>query len=348
MAVVDDGHDVRSSIISSQIAKHARYGGVIPELAAREHLPALQPVAAQALAAAEADWDSIEGIAVTHAPGLTPALLVGLSYAKGIAAARGLPFVAVNHFTAHIFGSFIEHRERLRDPAAYPIVALVVSGGHTALVRIDADGSAALLGQTLDDAAGEAFDKAAKILNLGYPGGPVVDRLAALGDRSAYDFPRGLTPGGGSPLSPENRLNFSFSGLKTSLLTHLGRLTGQNVKPGAIVELPEAEMHNTLASFQEAVVDVLVRKTRWAAEDAGAPTVALCGGVACNSRLRAAMTEAITTDRALYIAPPKYCTDNAAMIAGLGYYLLQAGEHASFAVDAVPRLGAFTRVPFAL
>lgn len=346
VAVVDDGHLVRSSVIASQIAKHAPYGGVIPELAAREHLEAIELVVGQALADAGVGLHSIDGIAVTHSPGLAPALLVGINYAKGVAATLGVPFVGVNHFLAHVFGAFIDHPGRLADPAAYPILSLVVSGGHTALLVVEADGTCRLVGQTLDDAAGEAFDKAAKLLDLGYPGGPLVDRLAKLGNPAAYTFPRGLTAGSGSPLLPENRLNFSFSGLKTSLLHHLGRRTGQPIGRGEAYILPTADLHDTLASFQEAIVDVLTLKTRWGVDDVGARTVVLCGGVACNSRLRAVMQDAFRSGPPLFIAPPKYCTDNAAMIGGLGYYYLRRGEFSTYDLDAVPRLGTVRSVPF--
>lgn len=350
MALVADGQQVRANIVSSQIAAHARYGGVIPELAAREHLRALQPVLTEALAKGGVTLAEVDAVAVTHAPGLIPALLVGLTYAKGLALALDRPFIAINHMLAHVYGAFLDQPERLRDPASYPVLALIVSGGHTLLLRLDADGGCAVLGQTLDDASGEAFDKAAKVLNLGYPGGPVIDRLAKTGDPRRFAFPRGLTPAGGSPMAPENRLNFSFSGLKTSLLHHLRRHTGAapDADPAAAAtQLSDADLRDTVASYQEAVVDVLARKTLWAVEDIGARTVVLCGGVACNSRLRAVTAERLApTGVPLFIAPPRYCTDNGAMIAGLAFHYLRRGLTSPLDTDALSRFVAAPKVPF--
>lgn len=342
-AIVRDGNEVVANVISSQIAKHAAYGGVIPELAAREHLKAMQPVVDTALREADLSLEQIDGIAVTAHPGLLPALLVGISFAKGLAASLEVPLVGVNHFTAHIYGAFLGQAERLTNPETFPILAVVVSGGHTALVLLQDDGTAEVIGQTLDDASGEAFDKAAKIIGLGYPGGPVMDRLATKGDRSAIQFPRGLVGGGGAPLRPKDRFNFSFSGVKTSLLYHCKKL---EPLPEQFREedIPQPWL-DTIASFQESIIDVLVRKTKWAAEHYQARTVVLCGGVACNSRLRAAMTDAADSWD-LVIAPPKYCTDNAAMIAGLGYHELKSGKRSDWDLDAGARLPRFDRVSF--
>ncbi len=342
-AVVRDGHDVLANLVSSQVAKHARYGGVIPELAAREHLKAIDVIVDQTLVDASMKLADIDGIAVTSSPGLLPALLVGLSYAKGLAAATKKPLIGINHFLAHVFGAFLETPERLQDPDAYPILTLVVSGGHTALFLIDENGDCKILGQTLDDAAGEAFDKAARILNLPYPGGPVIDRLGKIGDRQKHSFPRGLCGSSGQRIKPENRLNFSFSGVKTALLYQVKGVANA----GALdmpLDLSEDEIADVAASFQEAIVDALVTKTKWALADSGAKTLAVSGGVACNSRLREAMTAAATVP--LFIAPPKYCTDNAAMIAGLGYYYIEAGRRDDLAIDASPRLGEVSSVPF--
>ncbi len=346
VAIVEDGHRVHSNLVSSQVRKHAEYGGVIPELAAREHLRAIAPLVELALREAKLDLSAIDGIAVTQAPGLLPALLVGISYAKGLSAALGKPLIGINHMIAHVYGAFIDQPEVRANPESYPVIALVVSGGHTMLLLIEADGRCSILGQTLDDAAGEAFDKAAKILFLPYPGGPLIDKLARTGDPRAVDFPRGLTGGGGTPLKPENRLNFSFSGLKTALL--------YNVRPetsggdSTMREMGDEEFLNIIASYQEAVVDVLVRKTMWAVEDHRARSLVVCGGVACNSRLRVLMAEAAASRRLpLLIAPPAYCTDNAAMIAGLGCHELAAGRRSDYELDATPRFPVPERVYFA-
>ncbi|HAR66374.1 MAG TPA: tRNA (adenosine(37)-N6)-threonylcarbamoyltransferase complex transferase subunit TsaD [Lentisphaeria bacterium] len=342
-AIVRDGQDVLANVISSQIAKHAAYGGVIPELAAREHLKAVQPVVELALREAGIEASDLDGIAVTSHPGLLPALIVGISYAKGLAASLEKPLIGINHFTAHIYGAFLEKSEKLRSSQSYPILSLVVSGGHTALVLIRQDGSTEVVGQTLDDAAGEAFDKAARIMNLGYPGGPLIDRLARRGDPTSHRFPRGLLGGGGTPLRDEDRLNFSFSGVKTSLLYHCRKL---DPLPDDCTEasMPQPWL-DTIAAFQQAIVDVLVRKTTWAVEKYDAKTVVLCGGVACNSQLRTAMTDAFS-DRELLIAAPKYCTDNAAMIAGLGYHELAAGARSGWDLDATARLPELDHVSF--
>ena len=337
-AVVRDGHEVLSSVISSQIKLHAAYGGVIPELAAREHLKNLQPVVTAALRESGHTIDELSGIAVTSHPGLIPALLVGNAYAKGLAAASGLPIVGINHFQGHIYGAFLDHPDYLADEANYPILGVVVSGGHTALVLIEQDGHAKVLGTTLDDAAGEALDKAAKILSLGYPGGPIIDRLAREGDPHRYDFPKGLVGGGGKPIPPEHRYDFSFSGVKTSLLYQVqGR------------ELSEKDLRDVVASYQAAVMDVLVTKAMAAARDNQARLICLCGGVACNSYLRQHMEEACKkVGKPLLLTPPKYCTDNAAMIGGLGYHYFRHGltDNLDLPVGArlPPDLGLF---PFA-
>ena len=311
-SLVRDGHEVLSSIISSQVAKHKCYGGVVPELAAREHLKNVSPVVEGAFLEAGLSLNDIDAIAVTNRPGLVPALLVGNSYAKGLAAALGKPIVGMNHFLGHIYGAFLEHPEVLADPQKFPVLALVVSGGHTAIVHIPADGQARILGTTLDDAAGEALDKAAKILGLGYPGGPIIDKISREGGNpDAFHFPRSLTGGGGRPLNPEHRFDFSFSGVKTSLLY-------------AIKDNPDAlpnRLPDLCASFQEAVIDVLKRKAMDAARQVNAKLVVLAGGVACNSRLREKIADVCAHEHRDFLpAPPKYCTDNAAMIGGLAYH----------------------------
>ncbi len=253
-AVVRDGCDVLSSSVASQIARHAVHGGVVPELAAREHLVALNPVVESALREAGVTMAQIDAVAVTQGPGLIPALLVGLSFAKGLAMGNGKPLIGINHFIAHIYGAFLDGaHSALEDPASYPLLALVVSGGHTSLMLIESDGRARQLGCTIDDAAGEALDKGAKLLGLGYPGGPVVQRTAEGGDAKRFEFPRPLTGAAGKPLAPENLYNFSFSGIKTALLYHVRNHAGPDGK------LPPELLKDTVASYQEAVIDVLAR-----------------------------------------------------------------------------------------
>ncbi|MGI5924767.1 MAG: tRNA (adenosine(37)-N6)-threonylcarbamoyltransferase complex transferase subunit TsaD [Lentisphaeria bacterium] len=312
-ALVRDGHEVLASTISSQVQLHAGYGGVIPELAAREHLRNISPVIDATLEKAKLDINRVDAVAVTSNPGLIPALLVGNAYAKGIAAAKQIPLVGINHFIAHIYGAFIDHAELLAEAASFPILALVVSGGHTAIVVIQADGRARIVGSTLDDAAGEALDKAAKILGLGYPGGPIIDRIAKTGNAGAHDFPRGLTGAAGKAVKPEHRFDFSFSGVKTAMLYAVKDRSPSN-----------QELADLVASYQAAVMDVLVSKTSDAARHFNTPVICVCGGVACNSYLREKLSlEAARIGRQLVLAPPKYCTDNAAMVAGLAWHYLR-------------------------
>lgn len=337
-ALVRDGQDVLGNAVASQIKLHAGYGGVVPELAAREHLRAMDVVVNEALTGAGLTVSDIDAVAVTCGPGLIPALLVGTSYAKGLAAARGCPFLGVNHFLAHIYGSFIGRPDVLADANAFPVLALVASGGHSALVVITSSGRAHIVGTTIDDAAGEAYDKAAKILGLGYPGGPILDRIAKTGNPKAYDFPRGLTAGSGKPLDPMQRYNFSFSGVKTALLY---ATKGK--------ELDEQGLADVVASYQQAIVDVLVAKTIRAASEFGTPTICLCGGVACNSQLRASMGEAVgRAERQLVLAAPKYCTDNAAMVGGIAFHYLSRGITSELALSVSARLEQdLGTIPFA-
>lgn len=327
-SVVENGHKVCSNIISSQIAQHAGFGGVIPELAAREHLKAIRPVIRQALDQAQCTWQEIDGIAVTAAPGLVPALLVGVTAAKGLATALNKPLIAVNHFLGHIYGAFLEKSECLEQAQTYPILAVVVSGGHTALVLIREDGMSQLIGTTIDDAAGEAFDKAAKIMNLGYPGGPIIDRLAAAGNAKAYHFPRPLTGTTGKAVPEEHVFNFSFSGIKTALL--------YAVKDR---QLTDGEIADVAASYQEAIVDVLSQKAFHACRKFKVKTLLACGGVACNQGLRRALQQGADRHGIHFmVAPPKFCTDNAAMIAGVGYHYLQRGMIADNSLGVNARL----------
>ena len=329
-ALVKDGHEYLGGVISSQIAKHSAYGGVIPELAAREHLRNITWVVNTALQEAKVSVGDLGGIAVTSHPGLIPALLVGNAYAKGLAAATGLPIVGINHFEAHAYGGFLEHPELLADQNNYPMLFAVVSGGHTALVLAEGSGQATILGATLDDAAGEALDKAAKILELGYPGGPIIDRLAANGNPRAHNFPRGLTGAAGKPVPPEHRYDFSFSGVKTALL-----YTVKDRRPEG------QELADLVASYQAAVMEVLVAKAMLAARDKGCRLICLCGGVACNSYLRRRLQEECDRQRLrLVLTPPKFCTDNAAMVAGLGWHYLRQGRNDGLNLPVSARLPA--------
>ena len=311
-AVVADGKDVLSSVVSSQVDLHARFGGVVPELASRAHLDLLTPVVAEAMVTAGVEGRDLAAVAATVGPGLIGALLVGVSHAKGLALVHGVPFVGVNHLEGHLYAAFLEEPD-----LELPAVALLVSGGHTMLIHMEAHGQYRLLGQTIDDAAGEAFDKVARFLGLGYPGGPVIDRLALEGDPTAIAFPRGLL---------DEAYDFSFSGLKTSVITYVRKH-------------PDVEVADVAASFQEAVVDVLVRKARRAARDTGAKAICLAGGVAANSSLRERTLDACIADglRA-YLPSRAMCTDNAAMIAAAGWWRLQAEGPTGLDAGANPNL----------
>ena len=343
VAVVENGKKVLSNAVSSQMAKHAVYGGVVPELAAREHLTAIEKVCEEALNTAGVTMKDIDAVGVTHAPGLVPALLVGLNFAKGLSVAHRKPLIGINHFLAHIYGAFVDSEEELfENTELYPMTALVVSGGHTSIVIIDSDGKAKVVGYTIDDAAGEALDKGAKLLNLGYPGGPVIERLAKGGDPQKYHFPRSLTGGAGKATPPEHRFNFSFSGLKTALLYHAGKLSPD----GSAAHLEGQLLTDTLASYQEAVVDVLCTKAFDAARYYHAKTVLLAGGVACNSVLRERFVTTAPKGCRPIMAPKKYCTDNAAMVAGLTWHYYNAGHFSDLSLDTFARLPHVTEVPF--
>ena len=340
-AVVDSGSQVLASVVASQIAKHAVHGGVVPELAAREHLKAVIPVTESALASAGVSLKDISAVAVTQGPGLIPALLVGMNFAKGIAQANHLPLIGVNHFLAHIYGAFLDGGlEVLQNKETYPILALVVSGGHTSLLLISEDGSARQLGCTIDDAAGEALDKGAKLLGLGYPGGPIMQKTAENGDPERFDFPRPLTGGAGRALAPENLYNFSFSGIKTALLYHVRKAEESGERDD------QQWLFDTAASFQRAVVDVLVRKTLTVLKNYPVKTVVVAGGVACNAELRRMMAERLPKKVSLRIAPPKYCTDNAAMVGGIAWHSFRKQEFAPLNIDAFARLPQIVKVPF--
>ena len=312
-AVVRDGK-LLSNVIASQIKDHSAYGGVVPEIASRKHMEAISPVMAQAMADAGMTLKDMEGIAVTRGPGLIGSLLVGLSAAKALAYGLNIPFVGVNHLEGHIMASFLSDKK-----PKFPFAALVVSGGHTNVYRVSNYHKFQLLGQTRDDAAGEAFDKAAKLLDLGYPGGVVIDKMAKSGNPRAFDFPRAMKD------SPD----FSFSGLKTSLLTMFKKRGGR---------ISSEEMPDIIASYQEAIIDVLVDKTLKAASENNITQIVVCGGVAANSRLRQRFTEATArADMELFIPPMILCTDNAAMIATLGEIMLTNGRSDSLDLNAVSR-----------
>lgn len=328
-AVVRAGTDVRSSIVHSQIDQHAVFGGVVPEIAGRSHVRQVHGVIERALDEAGVTPAELAGVAVTARPGLIGSLLVGLSAAKAIAFKWDLPLIPVHHIEAHVWAATMESPAEARFPA----IALVVSGGHTTLFRAAGPGQLEPLATTLDDAAGEAFDKVAWMLGLAYPGGPSIAALAEEGDPKAFRFPRyrPKPPRGGGP----RPLGFSFSGLKTAVLYHL---RGQDAL--AATPPPEAipRRADVAASFQEAVVDALVSQTIDAAEREGYERILVAGGVACNLRLRANMAAAAAAAglRAHFPAPA-FCTDNAVMIAGLGWPLLLAGRTAGLELDASPR-----------
>ncbi|MHB1536598.1 MAG: tRNA (adenosine(37)-N6)-threonylcarbamoyltransferase complex transferase subunit TsaD [Acidimicrobiales bacterium] len=311
-AVVEDGRTVRSSVVSSQIDLHARFGGVVPELAGRAHLELLGPVVDEAMARAGVTGAGLDAVAATIGPGLIGSLLVGVSAAKGYALGWSKPFVGVNHLEGHLHAAFLE------DPGvALPAVVLLVSGGHTLLVEMRAGGRYRLLGQTIDDAAGEAFDKVARYLGLGYPGGPAIDRISTEGNPRAIPFPRGLAGRG---------YDFSFSGLKTSVIRYVG-------------DHPETPLADVAASFQEAVVDVLVGKARRAAAEIGAKGICIGGGVAANTALRDRVLSACREDGlAAFIPSRAMCTDNAAMVGATAWHRLRVDGPTPLDAAADPNL----------
>ncbi|MEI6563210.1 MAG: tRNA (adenosine(37)-N6)-threonylcarbamoyltransferase complex transferase subunit TsaD [bacterium] len=331
-AVVRDGHTVLSNIVYTQIAHHKPYGGVVPEIASRMHVEHLPGVIAEAISASGLSWPEIDAIAVTHGPGLTSSLLVGLSGAKGLALRLAKPLIGINHLEAHIYSIFLGHPEM--PPASLcPFLALIVSGGHTCFIQVNSIGDYHQLGRTVDDAAGEAFDKGSNLLGLGYPGGPAIDKAARTGSLEFVTFPRGFvrklharTP----DLIPKYCV--SFSGLKTALLYH--------IKDHPLGSGPDADINNLAASYQEAIVDTLVQRSSHAAESA--QTMAVVGGVSLNKRLREKLGVMADKKRIrLVLADSRYCTDNAAMVAGLAFHKLEAtrplGE--AMELDADPNLG---------
>lgn len=311
-ALVMGGYDVVSSAVSSQVDLHAQFGGVVPEIASRAHLDLLNPMIARAIVEAGVSEERIDAVACTVGPGLVGALLVGVSAAKALALTWDVPFIGVNHMEAHLYAAFLE------DPTLeFPLVVLLVSGGHTMLIEMRNHGEYRLLGQTIDDAAGEAFDKVARFLGLGYPGGPAVDREALHGDPEAIKFPRAMLNDG---------LDFSFSGLKTSVINHVRKH-------------PDVLAADVAASFQAAVVDVLVTKARRAAEQVGARGLVLGGGVAANSLLRERFLT-VCTDASIrgFLPSRELCTDNAAMIAAAGWHRLRSDGPTALDAGAYPNL----------
>ena len=307
-AIVKDGREVMSNIIASQVELHAPFGGVVPEIAARRHIECVGYIVDSALAQAGVKLTGVDAFAVANGPGLAGALLVGLNYAKGLAYTNKKPFVGVHHIEGHVCANY------LGSTLAPPMLTLVVSGGHTSILAVDDYDSYRVLGSTRDDAAGEAFDKIARVLGLPYPGGPEIDRLARTGDCKAVSFPRAKVAG----------LDFSFSGLKTAVM----QFRAKN---------PDVPLADVAASFQQAVVDVLVSKTIAACLQEGYEQVALAGGVACNFGLRSAMEKACR-ENGLKLSMPAavYCTDNAAMIAARGFYRLRAGHFDGLGLNAFP------------
>jgi tRNA N6-adenosine threonylcarbamoyltransferase len=317
VAVVEDGRRILSNLISSQAHLHERFGGVVPEVASRAHVENINPLMTLALSEAGIWFSEVDAVAVTVGPGLVGALLVGLAAAKAVALALDVPFIGVNHLEGHIYANVLEH-----GPVEEPYVAFLVSGGHTMLVHVPEPHEYEVMGQTLDDAAGEAFDKIARFMGLGFPGGPALDALATRGDPRAIRFPRAL--------ADKDNYDFSLSGLKTAVVRHVKAesAAGRDIVP-----------EDLAASFQEAIVEVQVDKTIAAAQEQGVRTVLLGGGVVANSRLRTLMAErAQEADLELLIPSPELCTDNAAMIASAGYYRFVMGERTDLEIGADPGL----------
>ena len=315
-AIVVDGRQVLANVVSSQVDLHARYGGVVPEIAGRAHESLLTPVIAEAMVEAGLTDDDIDVVAATHGPGLIGSLLIGVSAAKALALGWGLPFIGINHHEAHLYAALIEEPEM-----EFPLVVMLVSGGHTMLIEFQDHGRYKLLGATVDDAAGEAFDKVARYLGLGYPGGPVIDRLSQEGDPNAIKF----TP----PMRNEG-LNFSFSGLKTAVVNY-------------VRQHPDVETADVAASFQSAVVDVLTHKARKAAREIGAKGICLAGGVAANSELREKTLDMCVDDGIQGFLPSRaMCTDNAAMVAATAWWRMQSEGQSPLDLGADPNL----KLPF--
>lgn len=311
-SVVVDGNTILSSVVSSQVDLHARFGGVVPEIASRAHVELITPVVAQALVEAGRTGKDLDAVACTYGPGLVGSLLVGVSAAKALALTWDVPFVGVNHLEGHLYAGLLEEPD-----LQFPLVVLLVSGGHTMIIEMQDHGKYRLIGQTVDDAAGEAFDKVARYLDLGYPGGPVVDQLATQGDRDAIQLPRPMLHDG---------YDFSFSGLKTAVINHVRKN-------------PDVSAEDVCACFQRAVVDVLLAKTQRAAEEVGATAICLGGGVAANSELRErALDYSVQSGLRVYVPSRAMCTDNAAMIATAAWWRLNSDGASPLDLGAEPNL----------
>ncbi len=340
IALVAGGRKILSNKVATQIDLHRRYGGVFPEVASRQHVLSILPVLQDAMEEAGVSWQEIDAVAVTYGPGLPGSLLVGVNMAKGIAWSSNLPLVGVNHLEGHIYSSWLETPEAPEKPRhPFPFLALLVSGGHTELILVERHLRYKRLGGTIDDAAGEAFDKVARVLGLGYPGGPAIQKAAEKGNPKAFHFPK-------AKLRMAGEFDFSFSGLKTAVLRQVQKLEAEygisnggdarRLKPGEGSPLPEQVVADLAASFQRAVVRALVEKTQKAVERTGVKYVCVCGGVSANKALREALHAAVTAE---VIMPPLYlCTDNGAMIAAAGYQRFLAGQTSGLDLDVVPNL----------
>ena len=340
-AVIEDGHVIRSNVVASQIDIHQQYGGVFPEIASRQHVFDIVPVIQASLDSAAIQWNDLAALAVTSGPGLAGSLLVGVNTAKAIAWARELPVIAINHLEGHLYSNWLDQGGKIKAEAitrpslpeldaagqAFPLLVLIVSGGHTELILMHGHGRYERLGATLDDAAGEAFDKVARLIGLGYPGGPALQAASEGGDPRRFDFPRGLT---NYAIQPEHRYNFSFSGLKTAVLRQVREFGDRPLPVGDLA-----------ASFQAAVVDVLVNKTAYAADALGVKRVCVCGGVAANKALRDAARERLTVP--VSIPPLFLCTDNGAMIGAAAHYRLLEDGPSALDFDVEPNLTLETR-----
>ena len=316
-AVVENGRTILSNVVASQVDIHAQYGGVYPEVASRQHVITIFPMIEQALQLAHLTLEDVDGIAVTRGPGLSGSLVVGLNTAKGLALANDLPIIGINHLEAHIYSAWLEPPDGVaNDDPKFPLLALIVSGGHSELALMTDHLEYQRLGGTLDDAAGEAFDKVARLLGLNYPGGPAIEEAAVNGNPRAFDFPRAWL---------EDSWNFSFSGLKTAVLREVRRLEASNLS------LPVEDL---AASFQTAVVDVLIGKTLSAAREFSATDILIAGGVSANQSLRQTFQD--KSEFPVHIPPLELCTDNAAMIGGVGFYRFKLGLHDDLDIDALP------------